>query len=84
MDHAPFHGNIKIEIPGPPLQYHTTHPISMMQPLPQFSPPPFLSSTTPLQPHDYLLTVLGIPIQRGSAAIIARPVWQEMAYTRYY
>ena len=37
MDHAPFHENIKIEIPGPPLQYHTTHPISMMQPLPQFS-----------------------------------------------
>ena len=26
MDHAPFHENIKIEIPGPPLQYHATTP----------------------------------------------------------
>lgn len=61
------------------------HPISMMQPLPQFSPPPFLSTTTTStgsRPH--LLTVLDIPFQRGPGAIIARPVWQEMAYTRYY
>ena len=46
MDHAPFHGNIKIEIPGPPLQYHATTPHQHDATTPQFSTPPFLSSTT--------------------------------------
>ena len=46
MDHAPFHENIKIEIPGPPLQYHATTPHQHDATTPQFSTPPFLSSTT--------------------------------------
>jgi hypothetical protein len=85
MDHAPFRENIKIEIPGPPLQCHATTPHQ------HDATTPSVQSSTVLIKHNnlyslmpHLLTVLGIPIQRGPGAIIARPVWQEMAYTRYY
>jgi len=72
MDHAPFHGNIKIEIPGPPLQYHATTPHQHDATTPSVQYSTVLikhNNLYSLMPH--LLTVLGIPIQRGPAAIIA-------------
>lgn len=93
MAHEPFHEDIRIEIPGPPLQYHNPTPALHQHD----ATTPSVQSSPVLINHNKLCslshTVLGIPIHRGPGSImnnaplhtkIARPIRPEMINTRYY